>query len=670
MPDNQNRLSKFWQELKRRKVVRVITVYAAAAFVILELLSIIIEPLRLPDWTLQFAIVFLCIGFVIAIILSWVYDIHPEGGIVRSEPAHKVKSEDVPASTNSWKIASYISFVVIVGLIVLNILPRTYRSEVRETLEKSIAVLPFRNDSPDQERMYFINGTMEAILDNLCKIEDLRVVSRNSVEQYRDNPKPTLEVAEEMKVIYVLEGSGHRDGNNIRLFIQLLDGKKDQHLWSKSYDADIEEIFSMQSEIAQLVAGEIEAVITPAEKELIEKIPTHSLTAYDFYQRARAEHESVGFDWRIKGDLERAEYLYYKALEYDSTFALAYTGLAWAYWSEHALDILVDENYLDTLLILADKALSFDHQLSEAYVVKGLYYFMNKISDQAYNEIDKAIRFNPNDWLAYYTKGRFHEAKDDHKNSIDNYFHATSLYRGPLLQSIYGSLAYLLSDTGFKEIGEKYAKEALALEDDLAGYYSRLAIYETINGNFNRSIELYENATAIDSTLLSSYSIGDNYLYLGQFEEALVNYKKAYEISQTQDRPENDSASLMFRIGQSYMNIGMEEAAANYLNRAWDLFNKLVELERFSFSTEIADLYKGSLLYAELGDTDNAFKYLRLLNQKQHIPVRIVVFLKADPAFNDIRDEPEFKQIFSDIEAKYQAEHERVRKWLEENDLL
>ena len=179
MPQPKNRITQFWQELKRRKVVRVITVYAAAAFVILELVIIIAEPLRLPEWTLHLVLVLLCIGFIIAIILSWIYDIHPEGGIVKTKPAHKVKEEDIPISSNRWKIASYISFVVIVAFIVLNIIPRTNRSDIKEILDKSIAVLPFINDSPDQEKMYFINGTMEDILDNLCKIEDLRVVSRN-----------------------------------------------------------------------------------------------------------------------------------------------------------------------------------------------------------------------------------------------------------------------------------------------------------------------------------------------------------------------------------------------------------------------------------------------------------------------------------------------------------
>ena len=198
----------------------MITVYAGAAFVIIELINNITEPLRLPDWTPTLVIVLLAIGFPIVFIVSWIYDAHPEGGVVKTDPVDKLKAEDITISSTGWKIASYISFVVIVGLIVLNVIPRTSN---RKILDKSIAVLPFRNDSPDEEKMYFINGTMDAILDNLCMIADLRVRSRNTVEQYRDNPKPTPVVAEELNVSYVLQGSGQKIGNRVHLTVQLID---------------------------------------------------------------------------------------------------------------------------------------------------------------------------------------------------------------------------------------------------------------------------------------------------------------------------------------------------------------------------------------------------------------------------------------------------------------
>ncbi|MGA1823594.1 MAG: hypothetical protein ACMUIP_02945 [bacterium] len=145
----------------------MITVYAGAAFVILELVDMVREPFEFPDWSFKLVIVILSIGFIITVIVSWIYDIHSEGGIVKTGPAHKVKHEDIPKSSNGWKIASYVSFVLIVGLIVLNVIPRFGKKKI---LDKSIAVLPFRNDSPDQE-MYFINGTMEETLDNLFNLK-------------------------------------------------------------------------------------------------------------------------------------------------------------------------------------------------------------------------------------------------------------------------------------------------------------------------------------------------------------------------------------------------------------------------------------------------------------------------------------------------------------------
>jgi hypothetical protein len=157
-----NKLSRFWQELKRRKVVRVITVYAASAFVILELVDIITEPFGLTGWTLKFVVVLLSIGLIVSIILSWIYDVNPEGRLEKTKPVSKVKNEDKEAVSSTWRIASYLSFVVIAGLIVLNVIPRTKRVIEKEILDKSIAVLPFINDSPDEENAYFINGTMEA----------------------------------------------------------------------------------------------------------------------------------------------------------------------------------------------------------------------------------------------------------------------------------------------------------------------------------------------------------------------------------------------------------------------------------------------------------------------------------------------------------------------------
>jgi TolB-like protein len=287
MTQKTNSFERFWKELKRRKVVHVLTVYAAVSFVILQLVDIVEQPLRLPDWTTSLIIVLLCVGFIIAILLSWVYDITP-AGVKKTKPISAVKHIDqttIPTSSG-WKIATYISGAIIIVLLTFNFISRRNLNADISKLEKSIAVLPFINESPVDSNKYFINGIMEEVLTNLQKIKDFRVLSRTSTEQYKGPDRPSVpEIAKKHNVNYVVEGSGQKYGNKFVLRVQLITGKNERHLWAKSYDREIKkttDIISMQSEIAQLIASELKTTITPEEKQRIEKTPTASLTAYDF----------------------------------------------------------------------------------------------------------------------------------------------------------------------------------------------------------------------------------------------------------------------------------------------------------------------------------------------------------------------------------------------------
>jgi len=657
-----NKLSQFWQELKRRKVVRVITVYAAAAFVILELVSIIVDPLKLPEWTLPFMIVLLCVGFIIAVILSWIYDIHPEGGVVKTEPADKVKEEDKAISSNSWKIASYISFVVIVALVILNIIPRTNRSEKKAILDKSIAVLPFINDSPDEEKMYFINGTMEAILNNLCKINDLRVVSRTSVEQYRNNLKPVQEIAKEMNVSYVLEGSGLKDEDNIRLTIQLIDAIHDQHLWSESYNRKTEEIFSLQSEIAQLVAGEIEAIVSPEEEQLINKIPTSNLTAYDLFQKGREARRSYESDYTNREAIIRADSLYRKSLHYDSTFAQAYLGLAANSLSKFSWDPILFEHMLDSALIYVNIALSYDDQLADAYNFKGFYYRIAGEPDQALKEWEKAISINPNSEAPYQGIGWFYFSEGDYVKSIESFVKASSLNRGPGLPSILRELGLIFTTAGFNTNSKQQYLEALNLDGDSITYYRRLAYVEFCAGNFTKGIELGQMAISGDVQDPYIWSeIGSGYVYLGQYEESLYYFRKFNEILESAGRVNLYSLPWM---AYAYLQNGNTAESELYVNEQITLAREWIERRASSFEDNYLRL---ALVYAFTGDKENAYENLKLFNQ-MGMPTVHVMKLRNDPLLDKIKDEPEFQQIVSEIEAKYQAEHERVRQWLEEND--
>jgi len=196
-----NKLSQFWQELKRRKVVRVITVYAAAAFVLLELVDIITEPFGLPDWTLKLVVVLLSIGLLMSIILSWIYDLSPDGGLERTKPAQKVKTEYQQRSSGGWKIATYLSLVVILAFIAYNVLSTGNKSAASSYLEKSIAVLPFTNLSEDRGNEHFADGLVEDLLNRISVIEQLKVISRTSSEMYRERGvKSVPEIAVELDV--------------------------------------------------------------------------------------------------------------------------------------------------------------------------------------------------------------------------------------------------------------------------------------------------------------------------------------------------------------------------------------------------------------------------------------------------------------------------------------
>jgi len=638
-------------------ILMIIIVILGIVILILGLIDNVSPVSILPEWTITLTLIILIVGFIIAVVLSWVYNIHPVEDIDKTESVPESRSDFLTKSSKIWKTVSYISFVVIVGLIVLNIIPRNNRGEGSEVLDKSIAVLPFRNDSPDEENAYFINGTMEAILDNLCKIKDLRVVGRTSVEQYRNAPKPIPIIADEMNVSYILEGSGQKYGNKVRLTLQLLDARNEEHIWSSPFSREIviEDIFELQSEIALLVAKEIEAIITSEEKQRMEKIPNTSLTAYDFYLRGLEEFNH--------GEIERAQNLYYKALEYDSTFAQAYTGLARVYWNKHYWETFFSERFLDSVLILADKALSFDPQLSDAYTVRGNYYRENGQNEQAISEYDKAIKLNPNDGMAYYWRGWTYENNNFNLvKALEDYYKAASLYRGPFLPSILRDLGWAYWQAGFPEKLGFYEHQALMLDGDSISYYHD--IYWTENWLANGNGKILEKIYLMDTTRNDILQLlGNLYGFEGKFEESLMYLNKYFK--KLEDLG-SYSVLNMQRLGYAYWMNGFYTEADYYFDKTIEYYDDLINVGRKMFSTN----YDLAGIYAFRGEKEKAYENLRIFNQLERIPFWWISLFKIDPLFDSIRDEPEFQQIVRDVEAKYQEEQDRVRKWLEENDML
>ena len=591
------------------------------------------------------------------------------GDKLESDIAEKLQDLNRPLKTRITVLYFFMAgiLMLLAAFLVWPYLPLgNKRSEKMDAEDKSIAVRPFKSLSDDPEKQYLADAAMEAIQHHLSAIEDLRVISLTSVEQYRDTDKTSTDIGKELKVGYLLEGSFQKNGDSARLAVKLINTQDDSHKWSNQYYRNWNDIFTVQSEVAQLVAHEIGAIITPREKSLIEKPPTVSLTSYDFYLRGREKYVKFELDKRDRKAMETAEDLFYTALEYDSTYAQAYTGLAWIYKSKHFWKTFLSEHFLDSMFILADIALSFDNQLAEAYVLRGDYYRFNDDRLQAIKEYDKAIKFNPNEWQAYWNKGNLYEC-DDFVKTIDNYQKAASLQRGSFLSQIYRAIAYAYAGSNFREKAADFYGEALKLDNDSARYYASLGGLEETNMEFPKAIELYKKSLVIDSSDWHTWlRLGMVNGFLGQ-NTAYLEYMRKYENALKDHRTDDPTWTIW--IGHAYWVNGFKERAKNYFDEGLRYHQELLKLQRH----HVQNLFiyrKLAAIHAFRGNTDKAFEYLRCMNRSQRFPLFLIKDFKNDPLFNGIRHELEFQEIVKDIETKCEAEHERVRVWLEENEML
>jgi len=307
-----------------------------------------------------------------------------------------------PEKAKNLKTEIIIASVFVLALIMLGYFLIPILSKPKEQLEKSIAVLPFRNDSPSDSTTYFMDGIMEEIVTNLQTVKDLRVLSRTSTDQYIGPNKPAIpEIAKKLGVNYIVEGEGQKSGNTFRLRVQLIRAAKESHLWAKSYEQEnpeAKDYFRIQSQIAQAIATQLEAVITPQEKQLIEKPQTANLEAYDAYLKGEFYRKR----WTHNG-LETAMKYYNIALEKDPKYVLAYCGIAYVWFGLSSMGFLppsegIPKEY--TALMTAQK---LDSTLAEVHFELAVYLMREWDWKGSEFEFQKAIRINPN-YAEAYTK--------------------------------------------------------------------------------------------------------------------------------------------------------------------------------------------------------------------------------------------------------------------------
>ena len=383
-------MTSFFGEIRRRNVVKVAVAYAIVGWLLIEVSTTVLPLFEAPDWIAQVFAFFIILGFPVALILSWAYELTPEG----------IKLErDVAAGESITRVTGRKLDFAIIGALVLALGFVVYNyvlegGDVAGVLPNSVAVIPFENLSPDPDNDYYAAGIHEEILNHLVKLSALNVIARTSMQRYENTEKSIPEIAGELNVETVMEGSVRYADGRIRITAQLNDGVTGAHLWSETYTRDFDDIFAIESDVAMNVANALEAEFSLEEQQSIEERPTDSPAAYALYLRAiSAATSNPGFSW--DQDLDRA-------IEIDPEFALAHA--AKAYWYANSPP---NEEWQRTALRHAELALDLDSTLGLAHVAQATIYQAEWRFSEAQEAYQRAYSLNPNDPQILQIYGNF-----------------------------------------------------------------------------------------------------------------------------------------------------------------------------------------------------------------------------------------------------------------------
>src|SRR6266511_3748219 len=451
----------FFAELKRRNVYKVAIAYAVVAWLLMQIATQVFPFLEIPNWAIRLVIMLLALGFPIALFLAWAYELTPEG-IKRTEFADELPKKS--SRNRMWLYVVVIAGVISIGLFFLGrftVPPKQSASDGVST--KSIAVLPFENFSEDKAFAFFADGVHDEILNDLAKIADLKVISRTSVMQYKNTATRNLpEIAQALKVAHVLEGSVQRSGNRVRVSAELIDARNDTHVWAEKYDRELADVFAIQSEIAEKIADQLQAKLSPQEKNASSERPTSDLSAYDLYLRAKELIYDV-VNTREGENYFKAVQLLDQAVARDPAFLLAHCQLAYA----HDVIYFQDYDRTETRLALAETcvraAIRLQPDSGETHLAQAIHFYWGyRNFSGAREELAKAQRALPNNPQIFQFLGLIDRRQGRWEEAIRNLEHAVDL--DPRNQFRLGDL----EDTYFKlrryEEATAVAYRALALQ--------------------------------------------------------------------------------------------------------------------------------------------------------------------------------------------------------------
>ena len=476
-------------ELKRRNVIRMAGLYLVGAWLLTQVASTLLPAFDVPSWALRGLIVTLALGFIPAVIFSWVFELTPQG--LKREDDVGPEQSITPQTGRRMDRMIIVVLVLALGYFAFDKFVLTPRrvaalvsspvpNESRSVIDaKSIAVLPFENLSRDPDNAFFTDGVQDQILTDLSQIADLKVISRTSVMQYKSGVARNLrEIGQQLGVAHVVEGSVQRAVNKIRVNAQLIDARTDAHLWAQTYDRDLADVFAIQSEIAKAIADQLQAKLSPNEKKAIEQPPTTDLAAFDLYSRAKSLLLTAGFSATAEPDLRKAIELLDEAVKRDPSFFDAYCQLAYAHEQLYAVKGF---DHTPARLALAEAAVQAATRLrpdaAETHLARAqyLYYGLRDYAG-ALAELEIARRALPNDPRLFELTGYVLRRRGQQEEGLHNLQRAVELdpRNFLVLQQIAVSYQYL------GRYGEAIAAldRALSIVPDNVETRANRALYE------------------------------------------------------------------------------------------------------------------------------------------------------------------------------------------------
>ena len=387
--------TKFLTELKRRNVYRAAVAYGVVAWFLTQLTTQVFPFFEIPNSAVRFVVIALAVGFPIAMLLSWLYELTPEG-IVRTEDLDPVQARSV--RRRSGRLLDFIiigALLLVIAMLVVGRLP-FYRQTGESMSQKSIAVLPFENLSEEKANAYFAEGIQNEILTRLATVRDLKVISRTSTAKYQSKPDNLKTVAQELGVSTIVEGTVQKAGDKVRVNVQLIDARADTHLWAKSYDRDFKDVLAVESEVSQQIADALKANLSPSESHVLAAVRTPDTEAYDLFLRGEYEfHQAQSSPARDA--LDRADGFYQQAVARDPNFIEAAAGLTRSRLLRHWLVAPLTPRELEEVKSIIDRALALAPNSPETHFALGLFFYWgHRQYENALTEFNRALELQPN----------------------------------------------------------------------------------------------------------------------------------------------------------------------------------------------------------------------------------------------------------------------------------